>query len=178
MKPVKIVWLFVLLASGFLSIGGQSVTLAWNANSETNLAGYRLYWGPSTRNYTNRNVVLAPTTQNVVSNLAAGSTTFFAVTAYTDDGLESDYSDEVSYTVPSPEQKPVSPFNFRQDAALRSGPDTARRRGKSTKPSDRGALELESVTAFLPRREYRGGPSHRGTHRLQHARLQRVSGRR
>ena len=36
------------------------------------------------------------------SNLASGATYFFAVTAYDTNGLESDYSSEVSYTVPLP----------------------------------------------------------------------------
>lgn len=78
----------------------QSVTLAWNPNSETNLAGYRLYWGTGSRNYTFSNQVLVPKTDNTVSNLTGGVKYYFAVTAYTTDGLESDYSDEVSYTVP------------------------------------------------------------------------------
>ena len=31
----------------------QSVTVAWDRNSETNIAGYRLYYGTVTRVYTN-----------------------------------------------------------------------------------------------------------------------------
>lgn len=80
----------------------SSVTLAWNANIETNVTGYRVYWGYASRAYfgTN-NTVLVPNTSNVVSGLLWGSNYFFAATAYDDDnGLESDYSNEVTYKVP------------------------------------------------------------------------------
>jgi hypothetical protein len=82
--------------------GAQSVTLAWNANTETNLAGYRLYYGGGTRAYTGNVTVPVPMTTATVTNLQAGVAYFFAVTAFTDDWLESDYSDEVTYLVPLP----------------------------------------------------------------------------
>lgn len=78
----------------------QSVTLAWNPNTETNLAGYRLYYGLASRSYSSIVPVIVPSTQATVANVQPGQTYYFAVTAYTTDGLESDYSDEVSYTVP------------------------------------------------------------------------------
>ena len=74
------------------------MTLAWDANSETNLAGYRLYYGTSSRAYTNvsnlGNVLSASVT------LLEGSTYYFAVTAVNTLGLESDYSAEVSHNIP------------------------------------------------------------------------------
>jgi hypothetical protein len=81
--------------------GAQSVTLAWDSNAETNLAGYRLYYGTTPRNYSAHVQVAKPNTDATVNGLQAGQTYFFAVTAYTHDGLESDYSDEVPYTVPA-----------------------------------------------------------------------------
>lgn len=100
MKRISLTLLF-LLTFVLSASAAQSVTLAWNANTETNLAGYRLYWGTGTRSYsTNLLQVLAPATTATVTNLQVGYRYFFAVTAYTSDGLESDYSDEVSYRVP------------------------------------------------------------------------------
>ena len=109
-----------------LGLGAQSVTLAWNANTETNLAGYRLYHGTATRSYSTNVAVAHPATTVTVTNLQAGTTYFFAVTAYTTEGLESDYSDEVSYLVPRP---PTKPANLRvvvelQSASLLEGPWT------------------------------------------------------
>ena len=73
-------------------------TLEWDANSEENVAGYRVYVGTQSREYS---VTLdaGNQTQKRVLSLEAGQMYFFAVTAYTADGLESPFSDEVSYTV-------------------------------------------------------------------------------
>lgn len=108
MTVERVWWLGLGLVLGFAvgcvyeATGAQSVTLAWNANTETNLAGYRLYYGTGPRAYTATGTVPVPETTATVTNLAEGRTYFFAVTAFTTDGLESDYSDEVSYAVPLP----------------------------------------------------------------------------
>src|ERR1041385_7730771 len=60
---------------------GQSVTLAWNPNIETNLLGYRLYFGTTSRHYTSSNNVSATATSSTASNLTPGLTYYFAVTA-------------------------------------------------------------------------------------------------
>jgi len=78
-----------------------SVRLAWDANPVTDeVTGYRLYYGPKSQTYTNTTDVGSVTTATITT-LAPGTTYFFAVTAYNASGLESDYSNEVSYT-PSP----------------------------------------------------------------------------
>ena len=110
------------------AVNAAAVSLAWNANTETNLAGYRLYSGTATRSYSTNVAVAHPATTATVTNLQAGLTYFFAVTAFTTDGLESDYSDEVSYQVPGP-SKPSKPMNLRvvvelQSASLLEGPWT------------------------------------------------------
>lgn len=77
----------------------STVTLAWDPSPGGAIAGYRLYDGPASRTYTNVLDVGSATTATV-SNLIRGTTYFFAATAYDTNGLESDYSSEVSYTVP------------------------------------------------------------------------------
>ena len=67
---------------------------AWDPGvPAANIAGYFIYYGVSSRSYTNRLDVGLQTT-GVVSNLVAGRTYYFATTAYTSSGLESDYSSE------------------------------------------------------------------------------------
>src|SRR4030095_16997634 len=85
------------LAPAFSIHALQNVTLAWDANSETNIAGYKLYYGTSSRAYTNVSDL-----GNVLSTslaLLEGSTYYFAVTAVNTFGMESDYSAEVSHNI-------------------------------------------------------------------------------
>jgi hypothetical protein len=75
----------------------RSLTLAWDRNTETNVAGYRLYQGTLTRVYTNVLNTGNATTASV-TNLVGGVTYYFAVTAFNTAGLESDYSSEITFT--------------------------------------------------------------------------------
>jgi hypothetical protein len=87
---------FSLLLIGQL-FAAQSVRLAWDANTESDLAGYVVHYGTASRSYTNSSDVGLVTT-TTVSNLLEGVTYYFAVTAYNTSGLESEYSNEVSFT--------------------------------------------------------------------------------
>jgi hypothetical protein len=78
----------------------QSVTLEWAPIfPSADVAGYFLYYGEATRNYTIQ-VDVGLATNAVVANLAAGTTYFFATTVYTFSDLESDYSNEVVWRCP------------------------------------------------------------------------------
>lgn len=77
----------------------NSVELAWDANPETNIGGYKLHYGTSARNYT-QTVNVGKVTTGVIEGLTKGVIYYFAVNAYNTNGLESDYSDEVNYLVP------------------------------------------------------------------------------
>jgi hypothetical protein len=97
---------FVLLPlCGFLllvlipgrSAFGTDVALAWDANSESDLAGYKVYYGTSSRTYTTITNVGKVTTYTVLG-LVPG-TYYFAVTAYNTSGYESSFSNEVIKTI-------------------------------------------------------------------------------
>ena len=82
----------------------NSITLSWeapNTNSDgsdlTDLAGYKIYYGTSSGNYT-VSVNIGNSTSAVINNLSSG-TWYFAITAYDISGSESDYSNEVSVTI-------------------------------------------------------------------------------
>ncbi len=80
------------------------VGLAWDPSPSTEVSGYYIYYGPATGNYTNK-VNAGQATSVTVSNLVRGVTYYFAATAYTAEGLESEFSNEVSWkpkTIPSP----------------------------------------------------------------------------
>ncbi len=77
-----------------------SVTLFWSANTESDLAGYKVYRATSSGGYSVPIATLtAGTTQYISSGLAKGSTYFFVITAYDQAGNESPYSSETSKSV-------------------------------------------------------------------------------
>ena len=76
----------------------SSVKLAWNPSAGPQLAGYRIYDGVSSHTYTNI-VQVGNVTNATISGLTVGVTYFFSVTAYDTSGLESPFSNEISYKV-------------------------------------------------------------------------------
>jgi len=99
----------LLTASAFGALPGptRTVTLAWSPSPSSTIAGYRVYLGPASQVYTDT-VDAGNATTVTISNLIAGATYFFAVTAYDIIGLESDFSNEISYTVPTTANLQVS----------------------------------------------------------------------
>ncbi len=78
--------------------GSGTVSLSWDANSEADLSGYRVHYGPVSSGYT-ESVDVGNSTSTTVSGLLPGSTYYFAVAAYNTMGQASDYSNEVSTDV-------------------------------------------------------------------------------
>jgi hypothetical protein len=76
-----------------------SADFAWDANTESNLAGYKIYYGLASRDY-NKSVDIPDktATTGTVTHLEIGVTYYFAAVAYDTDGFESDYSNEVVWT--------------------------------------------------------------------------------
>ena len=76
---------------------GAPVTLAWNANAEENLAGYRVRYGLTTGSHTEV-VDVGKETTVTLSGLTATTAYYVVVTAYNTAGLESLPSDEISFS--------------------------------------------------------------------------------
>ncbi|HHL39593.1 MAG TPA: hypothetical protein ENJ37_03710 [Deltaproteobacteria bacterium] len=83
-----------------------SVTLVWSAPATNtdgtpvaDLAGYNIYYGASPGDYTAFRDA-GNVTSYTLDGLNSGAKYFFAVTAYNEAGYESDYSNEVSASVP------------------------------------------------------------------------------
>jgi Putative binding domain, N-terminal len=85
-----------------------AVTLEWDANSESNLAGYKVYYGFLSRSYS-VSIDVGKTTSHTVTGLQVGVPYYFAATAYDTSYQESGYSNEVSTTIPSPCAYVISP---------------------------------------------------------------------
>jgi hypothetical protein len=87
-----------MLASHAL-LRASDVTLAWDANTETDLKGYKVYYGSASGSYS-ETIDVGNVTTYTVPNLEVGIY-FFAVTAYNASGLESGFSNEVFKVIPS-----------------------------------------------------------------------------
>jgi hypothetical protein len=97
-----IFWVALILFSPPPSkVHAAQVTLAWDANTDPNLAGYKIHYGNAGGSYPTV-VDVGNQTTCTIPNLSAGMTYYFAATAYDQSGQESGYSNEVVYDAPSP----------------------------------------------------------------------------
>lgn len=69
-------------------------TLAWEANTDSAVAGYKLYYGTASRTYGSP-VDVGKVTQYSFSGIEEGKNAYFAVTAYDNYGTESELSAEL-----------------------------------------------------------------------------------
>jgi hypothetical protein len=91
---------FSILAAASAAFGAQSVTLQWDPNVEADVSSYIVYYGTSSRNYASSTNVGNVTTATV-SGLADGKAWYFAIAARNNNGLESDFSNEVTNAAPA-----------------------------------------------------------------------------
>jgi hypothetical protein len=92
-----------LAACGFFASpvkASTTVNVMWNAIANTNIAGYKLYYGTVSQQYTNA-IVAGNVTNTSISGILPGTTYYFAATSYNAAGWESAYSLEIAYTVPA-----------------------------------------------------------------------------
>src|ERR1700690_3526830 len=90
------VWFAVTPLSAFAT---GSVTLAWNASTDPNVAGYNVYYGGASGAYTNE-ICAGNATNETISGLVEGTTYYFAATTNAALGVESRFPSEVPYLVP------------------------------------------------------------------------------
>lgn len=88
------------------AVNTGTAVLSWNANNESDLAGYKIYYGTSPRTGTcpsggyTSTVNAGKVTMYTISNLAEGQTYYFSIAAYNTAGKESCFSGEVSKAIP------------------------------------------------------------------------------
>ncbi len=98
----------VLGTSGVLQASFSSVTLQWDASPDTNVVGYAVYNGVIDTSYLIRTDA-GPETSATVTNLPVGVTNYFFVTAYDENGVESDPSNLIDANSFLPRRSPPYP---------------------------------------------------------------------
>ncbi len=90
-----------LLALAGTAHADQSVSLQWNANSDTNTAGYYLYFGNSSTNFSNKIDVGNNTMATITGLTGKSAVYYFAATAYNSNRMESPPSNQAQFTTSS-----------------------------------------------------------------------------
>jgi hypothetical protein len=82
--------------------GNNRVDLSWTNNPEGNIAGYNIFYCPS---YNGKYYLLGSSTVNHYTDMGAsnGILNYYAITAYDQNGNESNLSRDVAYATPRPE---------------------------------------------------------------------------
>lgn len=97
--------LAMLALSANIALAG-SATISWNANSESDLSGYKIYYGTVSRTGADpktcglcgysSTVNVGNVRTYIINNLTNGQTYYFSVTAYDTSNNESSFSSQVS----------------------------------------------------------------------------------
>jgi hypothetical protein len=112
-NPLKKFWLCLIVGLAawrsfeWSAKATTAVNVSWNGVSDTNVVGYKLYFGTFSQEYTNT-IVAGNVTNTYLSGITPGATYYFAVTSYNAAGWESAYSTEVAYTAPAVAGAPIS----------------------------------------------------------------------
>jgi hypothetical protein len=124
MRAFNRLWSIIVAIASCGAIGifaanafAAQATLAWDPNTESDLAGYRLHYGTASGTYT-VHLDVHNVTSYTVTSLTDGQTYYFAASAYNASGSESSYSNQVSYSVPAANGAPSAP-------ATPTGPSSA-----------------------------------------------------
>jgi hypothetical protein len=96
---VVVVCLAMLLLLCIGARGAQSVSLGWNPNTDPGVAGYHVYYGMSSGQYSSR-LNAGTNTLATVTGLKEGTTNYFTVAAYNSAGVEGPRSAEIHFIVP------------------------------------------------------------------------------
>ncbi|MEO5657789.1 MAG: fibronectin type III domain-containing protein [Nitrospiria bacterium] len=90
-------WLLCLSLLYTHQVSAADAILSWDPNPETDLGGYKVYYGTASGAY-GAPLTVGNTTTSTVGGLGPG-TYYFSVTAYNTSGNESGFSNEVSKTI-------------------------------------------------------------------------------
>ena len=99
MKKLFSIFMFLLLLTGGISYAGSTdVTLEWDACTDQDVVGYRLYQSNTSGTYTTPIVTVPVGIEIAVLVQVPNGTWYWVLTAYDGQDRESGYSNEVTAT--------------------------------------------------------------------------------
>ena len=106
MRNIRSIFFLIVVFLAFFPDTGiaTSLQVTWNADTDSDLAGYKVYWGTASNTYGTPASVTSGTTYDI--SVQAGTTYYVAVSAYDSSGNESAKSTQQSVTVPASDTTP------------------------------------------------------------------------
>jgi hypothetical protein len=83
-----------------MTLPAESLLVGWEANTESDLAGYTVHYGYESGSYSS-SIDVGKVTSYTIEDVSQGMTYYIALTAYDTSGNTSEYSDELSATIPA-----------------------------------------------------------------------------
>ncbi len=120
MRSLQLTRWWVLFVGMMLAIGpaaAGTITVQWDPVTDSDLAGYRLYWGPTAGSHANQ-LDAGKTTSATIGNAPDCSITYSAVRAYDTGGLESTADSNSVKGFPRPIVSSISPNTVKQGQTI------------------------------------------------------------
>ena len=93
-------WTGLVMCLQLPALAIQDVVLTWNPSTNSDVAGYNIYFGTQSHVYTNI-VGVGNVTNTTINGLVEGTTYYFSATSYDSETNQSPFSNETTYTVPA-----------------------------------------------------------------------------
>ena len=145
-QTVLIPLFFFLCTIALPSAFAETVNLAWDPSTGSNIAGYKMYYGTASKNYS-YNVNVGKSTSCSLSGLTAGKKYYFAATAYNTSNAESSYSSEISYTVPTSSTSSSTTSGTSSSSSTSSTPSSSGSTSTTTPTSPTSSTTTSGFTA-------------------------------
>jgi len=138
-----------------------SATLSWSGNTESDLAGYKVYYGTTARTGTDPKVCtmcgystkvdVGKVTTYTISNLTNNTTYYFSITAYDTSNNESVFSSEVSKLIPATTSADLNKDGYvnMADAAIMMGQWGGPKTGASADLNNDGYVNMADAAIMM-----------------------------